>query len=383
MSNQKKAKMLVPVNEPLLDGKESEYLAECIRSGWISSEGPFIKDFENKMAELTHRKHAIAVSNGSIALDLALSVLGLKDGDEVILPSHTIISCATAILRAGAIPVPVDCCPDTFNMTSELVANKISKKTKAIMLVHIFGLPVDCDGILELAEKHNLIVIEDAAEVHGQFYKNRPCGSIGHISTFSFYPNKHITTGEGGMILTNDDSLATRCRYFMNLCFDNTKRFQHEDLGWNYRFTNLQAAVGVAQLEQLDRFIKIKRQMGERYTKGLASVNHIKLPIQKTDYAENIYWVYPIVLKESYPMDAAEFREHLLNDYSIMTRPFFWPIHKQPALLRMGLFQGESLPVSERIAIKGFYIPSGMALTNEQIDYVIYGINDLFDKFDS
>jgi perosamine synthetase len=374
--------MIVPVNEPLLDGNEESYLVECIRTGWISSEGPFIKRFEENMAKVANRKFGIAVSNGSVALDLAIVALGIGPGDEVILPSHTIISCASAIMRVGAIPVLVDCCPDTYNMDPNLVSEKITVNTKAIMLVHIFGLPVDCDPILDVAEKHNLFVIEDAAEAHGQYYKDRACGSLGHISTFSFYPNKHITTGEGWMVLTDDSALAERCRYFMNLCFDNTKRFQHEDLGWNYRMTNLQAAVGVAQIEQLDRFVKLKRDMGRRYTAGLKNCEYLRLPLATTEYAANIYWVYPIVLKPSCPLDSVEFRARL-SESGVMTRPFFWPIHEQKVFLKQGLFKEELYPVSENIARRGFYIPSGMAIKKEQIDYVIKCVIDLLERIEN
>ena len=366
---------MIPVNEPLLDGNEKKYLNECIDTGWISSEGPFIKKFEEGMAKYVGRKHAIAVANGSVALDAAISAIGIEAGDEVILPSFTIISCASAIVRAGAIPVAIDCDPKTYNMDPALIEERITSKTRAIMVVHIYGLPSDMDPILSLAKKHNLRIIEDAAEMHGQTYNGKNCGSFGDISTFSFYPNKHITTGEGGMILTDDDELAQRCRSLRNLCFIPEKRFVHEELGWNFRMTNLQAALGVAQLERIETFVKKKRWIGQMYQELLADVAEFQLPVVKTNYAENIYWVFQIVLKNSYKLDASDFTK-VLGSKGIGTRPFFWPMHEQPVLKKMGYFSNESLPHSELIARRGFYVPSGLALTEEQIRTVVKVIKE-------
>ena len=357
----------IPVNEPLLNGNEEKYLVECIRTGWISSEGPFIKQFEEQFAARVGRKYGVAVSNGSVALDAAVVALGIGVGDEVILPTFTIISCAAAIVRAGAIPVAVDCDPDTWNMDVAQIEARITPRTKAIMAVHIFGLPMDMEPLLALAQKHGLKMIEDAAEMHGQNYKGKPCGSFGEISTFSFYPNKHITTGEGGMIVTDDPALAEKCRSLRNLCFKPEQRFVHDELGWNFRMTNLQAALGVAQLERLDEFVQIKRRMGARYTQLLASTPGIQLPLAHTGYADNIYWVYGMVLDDSVPFDAKEAMGRL-GKLGIGTRPFFWPMHEQPVFRKMGLFCGESYPIAERIARRGFYIPSGMALTDEQME---------------
>ncbi|RPF93967.1 MAG: DegT/DnrJ/EryC1/StrS aminotransferase family protein, partial [Rhizobiales bacterium TMED83] len=218
---------MIPVNTPLLAGNEKKYLTECVESGWISSEGPFVEKFETRFAAMVGREHAIAVSNGSAALDAAVAALKIGPGDEVILPSFTIISCAAAVVRAGAVPVVVDCDPATWNMTADAIEAAITPRTKAIMAVHIYGHPCDMDPILALAAAHDLYVIEDAAEMHGQTYRGRPCGSFGDISTFSFYPNKHITTGEGGMLVTNDARLAERCRGARNLFFNNQQRFVH------------------------------------------------------------------------------------------------------------------------------------------------------------
>lgn len=359
----------IPVNEPLLDGNERAYLEECVRSGWISSEGPFISRFEAEFSKRVGRQHGIAVANGSAALDIAVAALRLGPGDEVILPTFTIISCAASIVRAGATPVVVDCDPVTWNMTADHVAAAITPRTRAIMVVHIYGLPVDMDPILALAARHGLAVIEDAAEMHGQTYRGRPCGSFGTISTFSFYPNKLVTSGEGGMLVTDDLTLAERCRKLRNLCFEPTRRFIHEEIGWNYRMTNMQAAVGLAQLEKLNDTLQRKRRIGRRYGEALRSVGQLQLPLDRTDYAESIYWVYGVVLDRAVPFDAVVAMEQL-RGVGIGSRPFFWPMHEQPVFRRMELFAGISCPVAERIARRGFYTPSGVALTDEQIDRV-------------
>jgi perosamine synthetase len=367
----------VPVNEPLLNGREKEYLLECLETGWISSEGPFVQRFESEFAAQMGRAHGVAVCNGSMALDAAVVALGLGAGDEVILPTFTIISCAAAIVRAGATPVLVDADPKTWNMDPVQVAVKITPRTRAIMVVHIYGLPVDMEPILELAQQHNLRIIEDAAEMHGQTYHDKPCGSFGDISTFSFYPNKHVTTGEGGMILADDLHLAERCRSLRNLCFQPQKRFVHEELGWNLRMTNLQAALGLAQLERLAEFVERKRQMGQRYTELLGEVPGIELPLPATTYADNIYWVYGLVLKDEVPFDAAEAMQRL-GKLGVGTRPFFWGMHEQPVFQKMGLFASECYPVSERLSRRGFYIPSGMAVTLAQQKQVAEAITALF-----
>jgi perosamine synthetase len=356
----------IPVNAPLLNGNEADYLAECARTGWISSEGPFIPRFEAAMAEIAGRRQGVAVTNGSVALDIAVHALSLEPGSEVIIPTFTIISCAAAVIRAGLVPVVVDCDPDTWNMTAKGVEAAITPKTRAIMLVHIYGLPVDLDPILELARKRDLRVIEDAAEMHGQTYRGRPCGSFGDISTFSFYPNKHVTTGEGGMILTDDERLAHRLRGLRNLCFKPEQRFVHDELGWNARMTNLQAALGVAQTERLAERVEIKRRIGRRYDELLQDVDLVQRPVAHTTYAANIYWVYGIVLKDEVGFDAKDAMRRL-GEKGIGTRPFFWCMHEQPVLRRAGLFARTSCPHAERIARLGFYLPSGLALTDDQI----------------
>jgi perosamine synthetase len=366
----------IPVNEPILDGNEELYLTECIRTGWISSEGPFVHRLEEGFSARAGRGYGIAVCNGSVALDVAIAALGLGPGDEVILPSFTIISCAASVIRAGAIPVLVDSEPDTWNTTAERIAARITRRTKAIMIVHIYGLPVDMDPVLALARRYGLKIIEDAAEMHGQDCSGRPCGSFGDISTFSFYPNKLVTTGEGGIVLTDDTELAERCRAMRNLCFQPGKRFVHEELGWNYRLSNLQAAVGVAQLERLDEFVARKRRIGQSYLEQLGDIGGLQLPLARTSYAENIFWVFGVVLDESVPFDAAAAMRKLTAQ-GIGTRPFFWPMHEQPVFHRMRLFVNETHPNAERLARRGFYLPSGLALTEAQIERVVGAVREI------
>ena len=366
----------IAVNEPLLDGNEKKYLTECIDTGWISSEGPFVEKFELAFSSRVGRKWGIAVCNGTAALDAAIEALGIGPGDEVILPAFTIISCIGQLIRCGARPVLVDSDARTWNMDVQQIEAKITPRTKAIMVVHTYGLPVDMDPVLDVAKRHGLFVLEDAAEAHGQTYRGRPCGSLGDISTFSFYPNKLVTTGEGGMIVTHDDALAASCYSLRNLCFQAQRRFVHERLGWNLRMTNLQAALGVAQLERIDEFAARKRAMGKRYTQLLSGIPGLQLPVARTDYAENIYWVYGLVLSDEVAFDAAGAMKKLAA-LGIGCRPFFCPMNQQPVLLERGLFNGESHPVAERMYRKGFYIPSGLALTDAQMTRVAEALGSI------
>lgn len=363
----------IPVNEPLLNGNEKKYLCECIDTGWISSEGPFVKEFEHKMSVTVGRKYGIAVTNGTAALEVAVQALDIGEGDEVIMPAFTIISCAMAVTKMGAVPVLVDSDLHTWNMNVDEIEAKITLRTRAIMIVHLYGLPADVDKVLALAHKYNLKVIEDAAEMHGQTYNGRPCGSFGDISTFSFYPNKHITTGEGGMVVTDDGRLAERCRMLRNLCFRKDIRYVHDEISDNYRFTNLQAAVGLAQLERLDEFVECKRAMGRYYTEQLKDIDGLILPIEKTDYADNIYWVYGIVLDKYIQTDNKTIQK-LLAEEDIGSRTFFWCMHEQPVYQKQGLFADEKHPNAEYLARKGFYIPSGLALTVGQMEQVVKGL---------
>ena len=359
---------MIPVNTPIFKGNELKYLTECIESGWISSEGPFITRFENEFAKYIGQDFGVAVANGSAALDISIRALGIKSGDEVIMPTFTIISPAQSIISAGAIPVLVDSDPITWNMDVNQVEQKITSKTKAILVVHIYGLPVDMDPILELCRKHNLLLIEDAAEMHGQTYKGKMCGTFGDISIFSFYPNKHITTGEGGMILCRDNVILEKCKKLRNLAFEpQGRRFIHNEIGWNYRMTNLQAAIGVAQLENIEHHIRRKREIGAVYSERLKNISNIQLPKSQTTYADNIYWVFGLV-SESESITLQLIDE--LSKEKISTRPFFWCMHEQPVFKKMGLFKAEKYPVAERIARNGFYLPSGLGLTDEEINFV-------------
>lgn len=366
----------IPVNTPLLNGNELKYVTECIETGWISSEGPFITKFEENFSTYIDCKYGVAVSNGSAALDIAIRALNIGPGDEVIMPAFTIISPAQSVVTEGAIPVLVDSDPDTWNMDVNQIEAKITPKTKAIIVVHIYGLPVDMEPIMEIAKKYNLKLIEDAAEVHGQTYKGKMCGSFGDISIFSFYPNKHITTGEGGMLLTNDKDLAERCKKLRNLCFEpNGPRFVHHELGWNYRMTNLQAALGVAQLEQINEFITIKREIGATYQNQLSFLKEkgYQLPLVKTDFAENIYWVFGLVAPSE---QEKERMVNYLTENKIGTRPFFWPIHEQPIFKKIGLFKNETYPVAEKLARNGFYLPSGLGLQMDELKTVVKKIKE-------
>lgn len=369
----------IPVNEPLLDGNEKKYLVECIDTGWISSEGPFVSRFETEFASRVGRKHGIAVTNGTAAIDVAVEALDIGPGDEVILPSFTIISCILQIIRSGATPVLVDSDPLTWNMDTHLIEDKITPLTKAIMVVHTYGLPVDMNPILDICQKYDLKLIEDSAEMIGQTYRGIPCGSFGQISTVSFYPNKHITTGEGGMILTDDDDIANTCRELRNLCFQKGRRFVHERLGWNFRMTNLQAALGIAQLERLDEFIEKKRWIGQCYTELLSTIPNLILPHPRTQYSDNIYWVFGIVLDKNISFNADEAIRRL-SELGVGCRPFFYPMHQQPILKKLGYFKSDHFPIADLLYERGFYIPSGLSLNEEKLIRVSTAIKSIFSS---
>jgi perosamine synthetase len=369
---------MIPINEPILTGNEKKYLNECIDTGWISSEGPFVTKLEENFSKIVNRNYGIAVANGSVAIDVAITALGIQQGDEVIMPTFTIISCAAPIVRAGAIPVLVDVDLQNWNMCVDQIEKKITSKTKAIMIVHIYGLPVDMDPIVKIANKYNLKIIEDAAEVIGQQYKGKPCGSFGHISTVSFYPNKHITTGEGGMILTNDEKLANKCRELRNLSFIPPRRFIHEELGWNFRMTNLQAAIGVAQLERLDEFLVKKRLIGSWYNDLLKDIPGIQLPQQRTEYSENIYWIYGILISEELNLTAIEVMQSLLR-LGVMTRPFFFiQCIRSLFLKKWNILKMKNIQMQLIYQKKDFYIPSGLGLTYNQAETVAKALKNIF-----
>jgi len=372
---------MIPVNEPALGARDLELVADCVRTGWVSSAGRYIEAFEQGWAEYCGRRHGIAVSNGTTALQVAARCAGLGPGDEVILPTFTIVSCVLAIVETGATPVLVDSDPRTWCMDVEQVAAKVTPRTKAIMPVHIYGHPVDMDPLLDLASRHGLAIVEDAAEAHGAEYFSgrggpnpswRRCGGFGALSTFSFYANKLITTGEGGMILTDDADLAQKARSLRNLCFVPEQRFLHRELGYNYRLTNVQAAMGVAQLERFPAIVARKRAIAARYAEGLRDLEGVQLPVEEA-WARSVYWMYGIVLDESFGFDAVEAARRLKAE-GVETRPYFLGMHAQPVFRGRGLFAGEEYPVADRIAERGFYLPSGLALTDSVVDRVIEAV---------
>ena len=362
------ADALIPVCEPLIGDNVLPLVQVCVETGWVSSEGRFIKEFEDKWAAYCGAAYGVAVSNGTTALQVAVAALKLPPGSEIIMPSYTIISCAIAIIEAGCVPVLVDCEPDTWCMDLDEVEAKITPRTRAIMPVHIFGHPVDMRRLGAIAEKHGLSIIEDAAEAHGAEAHGRRVGGIGTMGCFSFYANKIITTGEGGMVVTSDAELAERLRSLRNLAFRRDRRFLHTEIGHNYRLTNLQAAVGVAQIERIDTHIEKKRWMAQAYQRHLGQIAGIRLPVER-DWAKNVYWMYGVVLDDDIDFNAVGFAQRL-RERGVDTRPFFLGMHEQPALKERGLFAGERYPVSERIAERGLYLPSGLTLTQDQVDRV-------------
>lgn len=374
----------IPVSEPLVGELEVEYVKQAVESGWISSAGEFYNRFEREWANYCGQSHGISVSNGTAALQVAIEMAGIGQGDEVILPTLTIISCILPILRVGATPVVVDCDPQTWCMDVSKVAAKITPRTKAIMPVHIFGHPVDMDPLLALAAEHNLLIIEDAAEVHGAEYLGghgtsharwKRCGSFGDISTFSFYGNKLVTTGEGGMVLTNDDSMAARARSLRDLFHVPGQRFLHEEMGYNFRFTNVQAAIGCAQIERLDETLAKRREMGQLYTEGLRDLPQLQLPVEMP-WARHVYWVYAIQLRNEAAFGAREFAARL-REKGVDTRPVFVPLHLQPVVQEAGFLCNESHPVAEKAHERALYLPSGTPLTNEQIARVCDAVHEV------
>lgn len=376
---------MIPVNEPLLNGREKELLGQCIDTGWISSDGPFVKEFEEKFSKYIGVQHGVAVCNGTAALEAALYGIRIKKGDEVIMPSFTIISCAIAALRLGANPVLVDIDPETWNMDVSQIESKITSKTKAIMPVHIYGHPVDMDPVFKIVQKHDLKIVEDAAEVHGAQYFSKvrgnkwlKCGSMGDVAAFSFYANKIITTGEGGMVVTDDPQIAWRAASYRNLCFKPEKRFYHTELGYNFRMTNLQAAIGIAQLERVEEFISIKRSLGKYYRKRLSTIPGVRFQVEKP-YARSVYWMYSIELDESFGVDAETMMTGL-RDRGIDTRPFFMGLHAQPVLREMGLFRREKYLNTDIAYKQGLYLPSGLTLTEQQIEVVCNAVEQIMKE---
>ena len=375
---------MIPVNEPKLGKREIEYVSDCVRSGWVSSAGRYINEFEERLAAYCGRRYGIAVSSGTAALQLAVASLGLEPGDEVIMPTFTIISCPLAVIYNGGTPVLVDSDPHTWCMDVHQAKAKITSRTRAIMPVHIYGHPVDMDPLLELADKYGLVIIEDAAEAHGAEYLSRRitsqpnwrrCGSFGALSCFSFYANKLITTGEGGMVLTDDPQLAEKSRSLRNLCFQSNRRFYHEELGFNFRLTNLQAALGLAQLGRIDEIVARKRWMGQEYSNRLKDIEALQPQVQER-WARSVYWMYGIVLSEEIAMGVDRFSQRL-REIGVETRPFFLGMHEQPAFHKRGLFLNEHYPTAERLSRQGLYLPSGLALTEHQLVQVCDAVREV------
>lgn len=358
---------IIPVCEPTLGGNEKKYVLDCLETNWISSAGKYIPAFEEQFAAECNCRYGIACANGTVALHLALAALGLEPGDEVILPTFTMIATINAVTYTGATPVLIDSEPDTWNMDVGQLAGKITAKTKAIIPMHTYGHPVDMDPVMELAGKHGLFVLEDAAEAHGAEYKGRRAGGLGHAASFSFYANKIITTGEGGIITTNDAKLADLTRNLRDHAFSAERHFWHKYVGFNYRMTNLQAAVGLAQVEQMGRFIENRRRNAALYTELLKEIPGIVTP-PEADWAKNVFWMYSILVEDEFGMSRDRLRAYLAAN-GIETRTFFIPMHLQPIYYEK--FKGQRYPVSEMLCRKGFYLPSASSLTHAQIRYIV------------
>jgi len=358
------------VNTPVITQADRDAVDACMAAGWVSSEAPHVSLFEQAFADYCGRQHGIAVSSGTAALDVAVRALDLGPGDEVLVPSMTIISCASSIVASGATPVPVDCDPLDWNAHLQHFQEKFTPRTRAVILVHIYGLCADIDPILDWAKSNELLVIEDASQAIGLKYRQRPCGSHGHCSVFSLYANKLITAGEGGVVVTDDPIIEERCRQYRNLCFNDEKRFWHHELGWNYRMTAMQAALALSQLQRVEELVSTKRAMGERYRSALAELREFATAPEQTSYCSNIYWVFGLVVKPNAGFSREEIISHLASR-QIGTRTFFYGLHEQPALLNGKIPAGQSLSATQELSSGGFYLPSGLGLTEEDQNIVI------------
>lgn len=355
----------IPVSEPDIGEPERRALLRCLEAGWISSEGPFVREFEEAVASWVGRRFGVAVSSGTAAVDIAVAALDIGPGDEVIIPTFTIISCVQQVVRSGAKPVFVDCDPDTWNARVEDIAASISPRTRAIVIPHIYGLTTDIDALERLAQEKGIHLIEDAAEALGQEWHGRRCGSFGILSTLSFYPNKLITTGEGGMVLTDDEGLAKRLRRLRNLAFADGPRFRHDELGWNYRMGSLQAAIGIAQLASAEDRLMRKRSIGLRYQELLGDIESLQLPVDNWRGQENVYWVFGFIIDSDLRLNAQSFGD-ALRTRGVDSRPFFFPLHKQVALQGF-CNQDATFQNAERIAERGLYVPSGANLVESDL----------------
>jgi perosamine synthetase len=359
-------KRFIPVAQPALMGNEKAYVNDCLDSNWISSCGEYINRFESEFAEYCGVSHAVACCNGTAALHLALLAAGVKKGDEVIVPTLTFVATANAVTYCGAVPVFVDADPVTWNMDPAKIEECITQSTTAIVAVHLYGLPADMDAINTIAEKHGLVVIEDAAEAHGANYKGKRAGSLGNLATFSFYGNKIITTGEGGMVVTDDQALAAAARNLRGQGMDPERRYWFPEIGYNYRMTNLAAAIGLAQLEKMDWHLQRRREIAHRYMQRLSGLQGVGMQPEVPDI-ENAYWMSCLVLDSA---DAAS-RDDLalkLGEAGIETRPFFPPMHELPMYRPSA--SARSFPVAERLARSGLNLPTYANLTDGDIDYI-------------
>ncbi len=366
---------MIQVCAPLLDGNEKKYVLDCVESNWISSAGKYIKAFEEQFSQYCGCAYGSTVSNGTTALHLAVAALDLKKGDEILMPSFTISSTAFAALYCGAKPVFVDSEKDTWNIDPAQIEKKITKRTKAIMPVHTYGHPCDMDAIMKIARKYKLFVIEDAAEAHGAEYKGRKTGSFGDLACFSFYGNKIITCGEGGMVVTNNKKLKERCDYLKNLGFLKEKRYWHSDLGFNYRMTNMQAAIGLAQFERIDQLAEMRRTNAKLYNALLKDVPGITLPVER-EHCKNVYWMYSILVGKEYGVNREDLMK-VLHEKGIETRTFFIPLHNQPIFKKLKIASKGDFKVANDIGKRGFYLPSGSGLKKTEIEYICETIKQL------
>lgn len=365
----------IPVNEPVLSIEAEENVNEALSSGWLSSSGPFVKQFEEEFASYIGTKYAVAVSSGTAALHVALLSLGIGKGDEVIVPAFTMGACWLAVLYTGAKPVFVDCDPVNFCIDPSKITEKITKITKAIMPVHVYGHPADMDPIISIAKQHKLKIIEDAAEAHGATYKSKKCGSFGDVSCFSFYANKIISTGEGGMILTNSKRIAKRSERFRNLCHSDKKRFIHDDIGYNYRMTNLQAGIGCGELVHIDEYILKKKYMASLYNLLLKGVPGLVLPKVSKDTSD-VYWMYAILVDEQkFGISRDNLREELKKK-GVDTRDFFYAPKDQITLKKYPV-DVNGFKNTENISHTGLYLPSGLAITDTQMKQVAMAIKEI------
>jgi len=366
---------IIPVSRPRITTADAKSVYKVVKKGWVSSSGEEIINFEKKFAKLLGRKFAATVSNGTAALEIALKILNLKHNSEVIIPTFNIISAALAVVKNNLKPVLVDSCLVSWNMCLKDFEKKITKKTKAVIVTHTYGFPCDMDEIIKICRKNKIIIIEDAAEMVGQTYKGRPCGSFGEISIVSLYANKHITTGEGGMILTNKRKIHEKACSLRNLSFGTKNRFNHDDIGWNYRFTNMQAALGLSQLKRIKKIIAAKREIGEYYYNQLKNNNKIILHPPTLNNEKNIYWIFGVVMKKN-KIKKKDVIKKLLK-MGIQCRDFFWPMHQQKVFIKSKIFKKEIFPVAEFLSKNGFYIPTGINIAKKEMKYIADSINSI------